>query len=185
VHRASGRQLLSKAGQRAPVIVVLIVLSVLRTGPDALVVSGGATAAVSLAAWLYLRTASVEIDAATITYRRFGLSTVVLLDGRQRGVLCRLRSGFEHLPTLALRGGDGRRVLVTATWFSEAALLQLAHRCHLVVLPSAQLTTGAQASAAAPGALPIWHSRPMLTTTVVVLVVIAGSVGWALASTGS
>lgn len=185
MHRASGRQLLTKAKRRAPIPVVLMVLMVLRSGPDALVICAVTAAAVALAAWLYLRTASVEVDAGTITYRRFGQSTTVQLDGRQRGVLCRLRSGFEGLPTLAVRDGDGRRVLVTATWFSEAVLLQLAHRCRLVVLPAAQLVTGAQAAAAAPGALPIWHSRPMLVTTVALLAVIAAAVAWALATAGS
>jgi hypothetical protein len=185
VHRADARQLLTKVKQRAPIFGTLAVLSVLRSGPDALVFCAVAAACIVLVAWLYLRTASVELEVGAATYRHFGLSTTVQLDGRQTGVLCRLKTGFEGLPTLAARGGDGRRVLITGTWFTDAALRHVADHCRLVALPTERLVTGAVADAAAPGALPFWHRRPMLTTTAAVLLLIGGAVGWAFVTTGS
>jgi len=135
--------------------------------------------------WIYLRTTSITVSDTAVTRRGWGRTTIVELDGSQRGILCMLNFGVQNLAYLAVRDGTGRRLVLTeANWPGEQ-LLEIAQHGRLTIMPADQVFSGKNAAAIVPGVVPLTTRRPVLCALVAVAGLIAVVVPIAMVMSGA
>lgn len=135
--------------------------------------------------WIYLRTTSITVSDTAVTRRGWGRVTIVEFDGSQRGILCMLNFGVQNLGYLAVRDGEGRRLVLTeANWPGEQ-LLEIAQHARLTIMPADQIFSGKNAAAIVPGVVPLTTRRPVLCALVALAGMIAVIVPIAMVTAGA
>jgi len=146
-------------------LVTLAAVVGVAAGPTALAVSVAVVVVAVAGTALSVATTRVQVTSRTLTVRRGGRVTTVRLDGRQRGLLCTIRRGGRGAGPGAGAGGSsarrvahlsvadaiGRRVSLSGTSFTPAALAEVAELTGATALACHEPLTPGQARAAAPG----------------------------------
>jgi hypothetical protein len=175
----------SKAKARFFLVPLAFLLCVNRMGVAALPYLVAVMVVMAVGLWIYLRTTTLSISDTAVTRRRWGRTTTVELDGAQRGILCMLNQGVQALGYLAVRHGQGRRLVLTeANWPGEQ-LLEIAQHARLTVMPADQVLSGKKAAAIVPGVVPLTTRRPVLCALVAVAGLIAVIVPIAMLMAGA
>lgn len=148
-------------------LVTLAAVVGVAAGPTALAVSVAVVVVAVAGTALSVATTRVQVTSRTLTVRRGGRVTTVRLDGRQRGLLCTIRRGgrgagpgagagaggssARRVAHLSVADAIGRRVSLSGTSFTPAALAEVAELTGATALACHEPLTRRQARAAAPG----------------------------------
>ena len=144
-------------------LVTLAAVVGVAAGPTALAVSVAVVVVAVAGTALSVATTRVQVTSRTLTVRRGGRVTTVRLDGRQRGLLCTIRRGgrgagpgaggssARRVAHLSVADAIGRRISLSGTAFTPAALAEVAELTGATALACHEPLTPGQARAAAPG----------------------------------
>lgn len=146
---------------RVAVLVALVAVVGVAAGPTALLAGATIALVACAASAAAAASTSVTVTCRTLTRRRLGRTTTVRLDGRQRGLLCTIRRGgrgagaggssARRVAHLSVADAIGRRVSLSGTAFTPAALAEVAELVGATALACHEPLTPGQARAAAPG----------------------------------
>jgi hypothetical protein len=148
---------------RVAVLMALVAMVGVAAGPTALLAGATIALAACAASAAAVASTSVTVTCRTLTRRRLGRTTTVRLDGRQRGLLCMIRrerllagsgaggGSTRRVAHLSVADAIGRRISLSGTAFTPAALAEVAELTGATALACHEPLTPGQARAAAPG----------------------------------